>query len=585
MDNRLREPIIEFDGFSYQYRVQTSPSLVDIDLKIYEGEKVLILGPSGSGKSTLAHCLNGMAPYFYPGTATGSLKIGGAETKGLDLFRLSDRVGTVLQDPDGQFVGLSVAEDIAFRMENDAVPQSEMIARVKEAAAEAGMLEHLEASPHSLSGGQKQRVTVAGVISSGAPVLLFDEPLANLDPDAGRRAIERIDRIHKETGKTILIIEHRLEEVLHRDVDRIIVISDGRIVADLNPDELLTSSLLGETGIREPLYLTALRYAGGEFEACHRPSRLDAMELEPFADKLRQWNEVRPALAPESEVGAAAERSTESLPPLLELEGIGFGYEPGKPILRDVSLRIRKGERVGIVGKNGAGKSTLSKLICGFHKPTAGRIRYEGRDIGADTIKERAQRVGFVLQNPNHMISKTLVHEEVALGLMTRGFDGEETAKRVQEALRVCGLAPYRNWPISALSFGQRKRVTIASVLVLQPEVLILDEPTAGQDYRHYNEMMEFILRLSEEGLTVLFITHDMHLLLEYTDRAVVLADGVLLADERPEEVLTDPALVQAASLKETSLMGLARRAGLPDPSGFVRTFIAEDRGKRVRSR
>ncbi|RKP47963.1 ATP-binding cassette domain-containing protein [Cohnella endophytica] len=582
MDNQSREPVIVFDGFSYQYRVQTSPSLADIHLKIYEGEKVLILGPSGSGKSTLAHCINGLAPYFYPGTATGSLTIRGTETKELDLFRLSDRVGTVLQDPDGQFVGLTVAEDIAFRMENDAVPLPEMKERVRAAAEEAGILEHLEASPHSLSGGQKQRITVAGVISSGVGILLFDEPLANLDPDAGRKAIEQIDRIHRETGKTILIIEHRLEEALHRQVDRIIVIQEGRIVADLKPDELLTSPLLVEAGIREPLYLTALRYAGGEVEARHRPSRLDTMELGPFAERLKAWTEGRQS-NDRLEIGATHERSHE--PPLLELAGIGFGYEPGKPILRDVSLSIRKGERVGIVGKNGAGKSTLSKLICGFHKPTSGSIRYEGRDIGGDTIKERAQRVGFVLQNPNHMISKTLVHEEIALGLKARGIGEEETARRAQEALRVCGLAPYRNWPISALSFGQRKRVTIASVLVLQPEVLILDEPTAGQDYRHYNEMMEFIMRLREEGLTVLFITHDLHLLLEYTDRAIVLSDGGVLADAFPDDVLTDPELVREASLKETSLMGLARRAGLSDPRGFVRTFIAEDRAKRGRSR
>ncbi|WP_246027936.1 ABC transporter ATP-binding protein [Paenibacillus xylaniclasticus] len=570
LDNNA--PVIEFSHFTFQYRAQAEPTLRDISLTIHRGEKVLIVGPSGSGKSTLAHCINGLVPFFYAGTMQGSALIAGEDLAKTSIFKLSGRVGTVLQDPDGQFVGMTVAEDIAFKLENDGVPQGDMRRRVAEAAASVGMDRLLDASPHELSGGQKQRTTLAGVLVSKADVLLFDEPLANLDPQAGKQTIELIDRIHRETGKTIIIVEHRLEDVLHRNVDRIILIEEGRITADASPDELLCSGLLKRAGIREPLYWTAMQYAGCSLTPAMKPASLPSIPVGEWAEALAAWHEQE----------AAAAMEEPNRPTVLELTDVGFAYERGgRSVVKQVSFRIGQGELVSIVGRNGAGKSTLMKLICGFYKPTSGSIVYKGRDLAEDTIKERSERIGFVMQNPNHMISKTMLYEEVALGLVLRGLDEASIRERVMDTLRICGLYEMRNWPISALSFGQKKRVTIASILVLQPEVIILDEPTAGQDFRHYNEMMEFLLTLNRQGKSIVVITHDMHLMLEYADRAIVLSDGEVIADGAPAEVLTDTRIVEAASLKETSVYELALRAGIGEPKEFVRRFIERDRKER----
>lgn len=566
----MKKAVIEFKDFSFQYRAQQEPTLTDINLTIAEGEKVLIVGPSGSGKSTLAHCINGLIPFAYKGEMSGSLRIMGLEQKELSIAALSDQVGTVLQDPDGQFVGLTVGEDIAFSLENHAVQQAEMIEKVVAAATAVDIHEYLGASPQELSGGQKQKTTLAGVLVGDVDILLFDEPLANLDPYTGTKAIELIDRVQKETGKTVIIIEHRLEEVLHRTVDRIIVIHDGRIAADMPAAELLSTRLLSEVGIREPLYLTALKYAGCTIASDMNPQHIDEIRLDSCSSKLEYWYDHN----------NSQQDKRESLP-ILELHDVSFGYEKSRPVLHKLNLLIHKGEMVCIAGRNGAGKSTVSKLICGFYKPTSGSILMNGRDIAKDTIKERAERIGFVMQNPNHMISKTLLYDEVALGLKLRGVSEEIIRERVHHVLKICGLYAFRSWPISALSYGQKKRVTIASIMVLEPEVIILDEPTAAQDYKHYNEMMEFLLMLREQGMTVIMITHDMHLMLEYADRAVVLSDGVKLADDSPERVLTNIEVVRNANLKETSLFTLAMRVQLDQLEEFVRRFIAYDRRSR----
>lgn len=568
----MKKAVIEFKDFSFQYRAQQEPTLQGINLTIVEGEKVLIIGPSGSGKSTLAHCINGLIPFVYRGEISGSLRIMGQNQMNLSITELSDQVGTVLQDPDGQFVGLTVGEDIAFSLENHAVQQAEMMEKVAAAARAVDIHEYLGSSPQELSGGQKQKTTLGGVLVADTSILLFDEPLASLDPYTGTKAIELIDRVQSETGKTVIIIEHRLEEVLHRSVDRIIVIHEGRIAADMPAAELLSTGLLSEVGIREPLYLTALKYAGCTITSVMKPEHIDEIQLDSCSSKLKDWYDHN--LVQQDKVDS---------PPILELREVSFGYEKNQPVLHKLNLCIHKGEIVCIAGRNGAGKSTVSKLICGFYKPTSGSILMHGRDIAKDTIKERAERIGFVMQNPNHMISKTLLYDEVALGLKLRGISEELVRERVHQVLKICGLYAFRSWPISALSYGQKKRVTIASIMVLEPEVIILDEPTAAQDYKHYNEMMEFILMLRGQGMTVIMITHDMHLMLEYADRAVVLSDGMKLADSSPERVLTDTDVVKRANLKETSLFALAVKAGLDQPEEFVRRFIVYDRRSRGR--
>lgn len=566
-----RKPIISFRNFSFQYRAQKRPTLTDIDLEIYPGERVLIAGPSGSGKSTLAGCINGLNPFSNPGACTGTLTVDGVDAPHSSLFELSAHVGTVLQDPDGQFIGLTVGEDIAFALENSCTPQDEMHAITRHAAELVGIENHLGYAPHELSGGQKQRVSLAGVMVDQVKILLFDEPLANLDPAAGKQAIELIDEIQKKTDTTVLIIEHRLEDVLWRNVDRIVLVNDGTILADLRPDELLSGSLLAENGIREPLYVTALRYAGVDITPDKHPAHVDSLVLDDTdTQKLRDWFTARPRPA------AQPERE-----PLLEVKGLSFGYQKGQQTLRDVSFSIGKGEMVSIVGRNGAGKSTLSKLICGFETPDAGEIFLNGKPLAEENIRRRAQHIGYVMQNPNQMISKTMIYDEVALGLQRSGLTEEQIREKVEATLKVCGLYPFRNWPISALSFGQKKRVTIASVLVLDPELILLDEPTAGQDFRHYTDIMEFLRGLNARGVTVVMITHDMHLMLEYTRRALVFCDGRLIADRTAAAVLCDPALVEQAALKETSLYTLANRCGIAPAQEFVERFIEQDREVR----
>ena len=566
-----RKPIISFRNFSFQYRAQKRPTLTDIDLEIYPGERVLIAGPSGSGKSTLAGCINGLNPFSNPGACTGTLTVDGVDAPHSSLFELSAHVGTVLQDPDGQFIGLTVGEDIAFALENSCTPQDEMHAITRHAAELVGIENHLGYAPHELSGGQKQRVSLAGVMVDQVKILLFDEPLANLDPATGKQAIELIDEIQKKTDTTVLIIEHRLEDVLWRNVDRIVLVNGGTILADLRPDELLSGSLLAENGIREPLYVTALRYAGVDITPDKHPAHVDSLVLDDTdTQKLRDWFTARPRPAAQPEWA-----------PLLEVKGLSFGYQKGQQTLRDVSFSIGKGEMVSIVGRNGAGKSTLSKLICGFETPDAGEIFLNGKPLAEENIRRRAQHIGYVMQNPNQMISKTMIYEEVALGLQRSGLTEEQIREKVEATLKVCGLYPFRNWPISALSFGQKKRVTIASVLVLDPELILLDEPTAGQDFRHYTDIMEFLRGLNARGVTVVMITHDMHLMLEYTRRALVFCDGRLIADRTAAAVLCAPALVEQAALKETSLYTLANRCGIAPAQEFVERFIEQDREVR----
>ena len=568
MNHTERKPVIEFKDFSFQYFSQAEPTLHDINLTIYEGEKVLLVGPSGSGKSTLGNCLNGLIPFAYKGEIKGSLKISGKETKDMNIFELSKKVGTVLQDADGQFIGLTVGEDVAFALENDCVEQEQMKAQVQKVAEIVDMGKLLKSSPFELSGGQKQRVSFAGVMVDDVDILLFDEPLANLDPATGKTAIDLIDRVWKNSQKTVVIVEHRLEDVLYRDVDRIIVVSDGRIAADMSPDELMSADILTQLGIREPLHVTAMKYAGIQVTPDMHAGRLATLDIEKVKEPLLKWNLEQTKKEPKAE-----------RPVILEAEHLSFQYTKKRKILQDVSFQIHEGEMVSIVGTNGAGKSTLAKVICGFVTEDEGRILYKGQDLKGQTIKERSHLIGFVMQNPNQMICKPMIYDEVALGLRIRGVAEEEIEPKVDKALQICGLAPFKKWPVSALSFGQKKRVTIASMLALDPKVLILDEPTAGQDYHHYTEIMEFLKKLNEEGVTIIMITHDMHLMLEYTPHAIVISDGKKIGDASAVEILTNEEIAGRANLKTTSLYDLAVKIGIEDPSVFVQNFIDYERG------
>lgn len=547
---------ISFNHFTFQYDAQAEATLKDISFDIAKGEKVLILGPSGSGKSTLAQCLNGIIPNIHKGQAKGQVRIDGQDIFNQSIYDKSQSVSTVLQDPDGQFIGLTVAEDLAFALENDCADQSEMKDKVALWADRLDLTSLLNHRPQDLSGGQKQRVSLAGVLIDESPILLFDEPLANLDPKSGQGTIDLIDKIHEEVGATTIIIEHRLEDVLYRPVDRILLVNKGELLFNGRPDELLSSTLLLENGIRDPLYLTVLRQLGFDTTRAQNLSQLDALDLSGLG-------------IPDSVLRDKTETSTDSI---LKVEGLSVSYGDNPAVIEDMSFSLKKGERLAIVGKNGAGKSTLAKALCGF-VPSQGQLIYKGRDISQDSIAERSERIGFVLQNPNQMISQTMIFDEVALGLRLRGIEETEVEERVHEVLKTCGLYSFRKWPISALSFGQKKRVTIASILVLKPEIIILDEPTAGQDYKTYTDIMNFLDSLQKQGHTIVMITHDMQLMLEYSDRCIVVLEGKIIADDNPVTILNQKDLLESANLKQTSLYSLGQKL-LCDPVKVTQYYI-----------
>ncbi|MCY7186584.1 ABC transporter ATP-binding protein [Streptococcus gallolyticus] len=554
------KPFIQFKDFTFKYDVQAEPTLKSLNLTIEKGQKVLIIGPSGSGKSTIGHCLNGIIPNIYHGEKSGQFTINGKEAFGLSIYDKSHLVSTVLQDPDGQFIGLTVAEDLAFALENDCVSLEEMQEKVAHWSKRLDLTEFLENRPQDLSGGQKQRVSLAGVLIDESPILLFDEPLANLDPKSGQETIDLIDRIHHEEKATTIIIEHRLEDVLYRHVDKVVLVNDGQILFDGHPDELLRTELLIQNGIREPLYVTALKDLGVDVTLMEHLSDLSQVDLTNIA-----------VTAPSSFQEEAPQDK------LLTVEQLHFAYQENRPILKNINFEINQGERIAIVGKNGAGKSTLAKAICQFIMPE-GDIRYRGQSIMTDSIKERAEKIGYVLQNPNQMISQTMIFDEVALGLRLRGVDEQDVEKRVLETLKVCGLYEFRKWPISALSFGQKKRVTIASVLVMNPEIILLDEPTAGQDKRNYTEIMNFLNQLNKAGHTIIMITHDMQLMLEYSDRSIVVSNGEIIADCSPVALFNQNAILEKANLKKTSLFELAEKLAV-DPIALTHYYIEKEGG------
>lgn len=552
------ESIIKFENFSFKYMNQSHPTLKNINLEIKKGEKVLIAGPSGSGKSTLGNCLNGIVPFSKDGGFKGTLKIKDIEPYERSIFEISNYVGTVLQDQDGQFVGLTVGEDVAFIDENNCVSREKIHEDVDVALDLVKMKDIRNKSPQELSGGQKQSVSLAGIMRSPAEILLFDEPLANLDPESGRRAMKLISDIHEKTGKTIIIIEHRIEDVLEENFHRVVIINEGEIVANDSPENLFKKDIFRKNGLREPLYIEALKYAGVDIKNSNIYP-LEKSVNEENKNKVKEW------------CLKYKEHSKEIKKDILSIENISFSYDKKKELLKNIDFSLKEGEILALLGNNGAGKSTLSKVITGIEKEKKGDIKLFGESLKKVGIRKRGETIGYVMQNPNHMITQETLLEEVKFGLKIREIDNSD--EKAKEALRICGLYEYRNWPVTSLSYGQKKRLTIAAILALNPKILILDEPTAGQDFRHYREFMNFIKSVANRGVGIILITHDMHLALEYCDRAIVLCQGELIGNEKPSIILSDEALMKKANLKETSLSKLGKCLGI-SPEDVMNTFI-----------
>ncbi|MCC3869600.1 ABC transporter ATP-binding protein [Terrisporobacter mayombei] len=561
--------MISFKNFSFKYNNVVDKTLKDINITIDKGEKVLMVGPSGSGKSTLSHCLNGLIPFSYNGEMEGSVIVDNIKPYEESLSDISKKIGTIMQDQDSQFVGLSVGEDVAFSFENDAIPVNEMKVKVIDALELVNMVDFINRSPHELSGGQKQRVSLAGVLGSDAEVLLFDEPLANLDPASGKEIMQLINDIHKRTNKTIIIVEHRIEDVLDQLFDKVIIIDKGKVKAIGTPDDILKSNLLEKSGLREPLYVSAMKYANCNFKKINKLTDFKKLD-EESKENIKNWFKNN------SKNTSIKDNNNEEK--ILEINNLAFSHNKNKNTLENISFNLSKGEILAILGNNGAGKSTLCRLITGILKYKDGSVFLKNKCIDSWSIKKRSSSIGYVMQNPNQMISQHMIKDEIGLGLKCRGYSKEEIDIKVEEVLKICGLYPYRNWPIGALSYGQKKRVTIASILAINPDVIILDEPTAGQDHKHYTEFMEFIKSLANKGISIILITHDMQLTLEYCDRAVVLSNGKKIADNKPSYILTDENIIKQANLKETSLSTLAKAVNIKNTNDFVQFFIDYER-------
>lgn len=556
------ENIIEFKDFTFKYDNLSKPTLHNINLSIKKGEKILIAGASGSGKSTLGYCLNGLIPFSKKGVIEGELRIAGLDSKKTSIFELSKKVGTILQDQDCQFVGLSVAEDIAFIDENHNVAVEEMHYKVERALIAVDMLEDKNKTPQELSGGQKQRISLAGIMNNNAPILLLDEPLANLDPASGAKTVKLINEIQQHYNATIVVIEHRIEEILEGNFDRIIIMEKGKIVADDVPNKILKLGLLAKYGLREPLYVDALKYSGVDF------SKIEIYPMEKAINNetiniLNFW------------CNSNLEKSKKEFnEKIISIKELSFSYDEKNSILDNINIELFKGEILAILGNNGAGKSTLSKVITGIEKNNVGEIIFKNKNIENYSIKKRSELIGYVMQNPNHMITQESVLEEVELGLKLRSI--KNSREIAEETLKICGLSHLRKWPISSLSYGQKKRVTIAAILALKPEIIILDEPTAGQDHAHYIEFMNFIKSLTERGMGIIFITHDMHLSLEYADKAIILSKGKILMSGKPSAVFSEKEVMKKANLKETSLLKLGELVGI-DGELMAETFIRHE--------
>lgn len=556
---------LEFQHVTFQYDAQAEPTLRDINLTVQPGERILIAGPSGSGKTTLGQLINGLIPHAYPGELTGKILIDGQDATTASIFERSFSVGTVLQDTDAQFVGLSVAEDIAFALENDNATHDEIISKVQRWADVLDLQDLLTIAPQHLSGGQKQRVAMAGVLVDDSPILLFDEPLASLDPASGHRMLALLDQLQAEYGLTVVMIEHRLEDVLQHRLDRVIVLEEGQITFDDTPETLLRSDTLHQYGLAVPGYLQVVQQTGFDLNAATGIRSPKTIDGEGLGERLTQL--ALPKIK-------ATEKAKE---PLLTIDELSFGFDD-RALFNQLSTEIYDGELVALVGKNGSGKSTLSKIIAGFITPTAGKLSLANvGDLGVLSIKERASYIGYVSQNPNEMITQAIIFDEVASGLRLRGVAEEDLTKQVNDLLRLAGLYEMRNWPVTVLSYGQKKRLTILSVLALQPQVLILDEPTAGQDYANAQAIMQFVRHLHDElGTTVIVITHDMSLMLRVAERALVLVDGQLIADTTPADLLTNEELVDKAALHLTTVYDLAQRFNLANPAALTQLIAGE---------
>ncbi len=522
---------------SYRYRTRKEYAIRDITFDVQPGELILVAGASGCGKTTLMRTINGLIPRSYKGgELQGTIRILGQDPTPLKLAQISQMVGTVLQDPERQIVGAYVLNDVAFGLENLAVPRPEMLERVDRVLRYLG-IDHLkERETFALSGGEKQKVAVAGTLVMEPDILVLDEPLANLDPTSVDEALALIRGL-VDAGKTVLLIEHRVEDVLSIHPDKALFLDRG--------EQVYYGDIPGFFQVVNPLDV--------KLPADVAVHRLKALDVPPPPPRRKR----RPGEDP-----------------LVVMEGVSFGYVPEQEVLHDIHFAVHPGDVIAILGPNGAGKTTLVRHLIGLEKPRSGRVLVEGRDTRDMSVAQIAHTVGFVFQNPSHMLFAPTVWEELAFGPRNLGFDEERVARNVERSLRIVDLEEYAHVSPLALSYGQQRRVGIGAILAMESKILVMDEPTAGQDYRHYTQFMDAIVQMPFEA--ILFITHDLDLALRYANRVVLLADGRIVADGAPEDVLADEERLRRCRLRPTSLLRM-NLAQLPRLGRFVPLEVLAD--------
>ena len=521
-DRKLHE--IEINDLSFTYENRKEPALEKISLNIDSQEFVLLAGASGSGKSTLLKCINGLIPHRYLGEYLGDVKVRSESVSGSRFLDLSLKVGTVLQEPDKQLVSSVVDDDVAFGPGNLGLHRSEIERRVKQSLQSLGILQLRERSIFTLSGGEKQRLAIADVLAMEPEILLFDEPLANLDSNGVKLMQTMFVELHS-SGKTIIAAEHRTEEVLRAHPTRVVVIDSGRIVADSSDPRVLTKF----AGILKVPADFIVKQSGLAEKTRLRPYS------EPIVDYSRLGEE------------------------LVRLENVSFEYPGAIRALTNVTLSLREGERIALLGNNGAGKSTLALSMIGILKPTAGQVLVLGQDTRDLPTSEIARSVCLVFQNPFSMLFAKTVREELSFGPKNIGLGAEQISRTIPETAKHCSIEHLLDKSPFASSFGEKKRICVGSVLTMVPKCVILDEPTAGQDYHSYSNFMEFIRSLKERVKAFIVITHDPDLAIEYTDRAIVLSGGRVIADGPTRKILADPAILSQGAIRETSLITLSR--------------------------
>ena len=529
----MTESSLFVENVSFRYRDRQGAAIHNISFSAEKGELVLLAGASGCGKTTLIRAINGLLPRSYKGELTGKILVQGQDTEAMPLSRISQMVGTVLQDPERQILGTKVINEVAFGLENMGLPRPEILQRAEEALAYLKIPHLRDRETFNLSGGEKQKVALAGVLAMKPSVLLLDEPLASLDPASALEALEMVRRLADE-GLTILMVEHRVEDVLKIRPSRVMYMSEGEI-----------------------------RYLG---DAEGLAEAVDVREVKLPARQIAR----RTVKAPEKLMflpGMQAE--AESASPLVRFENVTFGYESGREVLHGISLDIKKGDIIAVLGPNGAGKTTFVKHAIGLLKPKAGQVLVNGKDTHHASVAEIASTLGYVFQSPSHMLFAPTVREELAFGPKNLKHTPTQIEQQVKHSLEIVNLADKGDDPPLSLSFGQQKRVSIAAILAMRSKILVMDEPTAGQDYKNYINFMDAILQLPGFE-AILFITHDVDLAVIYANRVLLVADGAVRADGRPEDVLKDYDLLRACRVVPSSLLDLNLEL-LPKTGGFLR--------------